>query len=635
MSESLAKEYEILFEYNTISSEIPSHISSNLNPRMKLRPYQNKALAFLRFHNQESKNSDQRHLLYHMATGSGKTLIMAGAILDLYKMGYRHFVFFVQSTNIIKKTKDNFLKQNHNKYLFNKTISIEGKNIQINEVSDFSYMNNTNDINILFTTIQGLHSNIKNPSENSMTLTSFEDQRVVLIADEAHHINVDTRETQRDKKNRISWESTVDKIFQANSENFLLEFTATAELEHPEIEKKYNDKLIYDYPLKKFREDKYSKEVKLFQADLEPFKRSLISVILSQYRRKVFEKNGLNIKPVILFKSKTIAESEGFYEEFCKKIQNIDSKMLKNVMQSDESLNKSDNIFKKIGNFFKKNNITLENLALEIKEDFKSNKCISVNSKDDSEEKQRIVNNLEDTNNQYRVVFAVDKLNEGWDVLNLFDIVRLYNTRDADHKTGRIGNTTMQEAQLIGRGARYCPFKIEEHHDTFKRKYDDDTEAELRICEELYYHAAHNPRYISELNKALTKTGIKPSKEAHKILKLKEEFKKTDFYRKGKIFTNKRIKNTREEVSDLSKDIRKKIYKKALSSGQTSSTIAFDNSDTNSSLIRTEKQFNLNDFDKHIIRKSLDKLPFLGLIILRNFFLNWSLLKSLLLLIII
>ena len=44
-------------------------------------------------------------------------------------------------------------------------------------------------------------------------------------------------------------------------------------------------------------------------------------------------------------------------------------------MQSDESLNKSDNILRKLV-IFLKNNITLENLALEIKEDFKSNKCI-------------------------------------------------------------------------------------------------------------------------------------------------------------------------------------------------------------------------------------------------------------------
>ena len=38
-------------------------------------------------------------------------------------------------------------------------------------------------------------------------------------------------------------------------------------------------------------------------------------------------------------------------------------------------------------------------------------------------------------------MFAVQKLNEGWDVLNLFDIVRLYETRDG--KGDKIGKTTL------------------------------------------------------------------------------------------------------------------------------------------------------------------------------------------------
>ena len=54
-----------------------------------------------------------------MATGSGKTLIMAGAILELYRLGYRNFIFFVNTDTIIRKTKENFLNPNSSKYLFN------------------------------------------------------------------------------------------------------------------------------------------------------------------------------------------------------------------------------------------------------------------------------------------------------------------------------------------------------------------------------------------------------------------------------------------------------------------------------------------------------------------------------------
>ena len=98
------------------------------------------------------------------------------------------------------------------------------------------------------------------------------------------------------------------------------------------------------------------------------------------------------------------------------------------------------------------------------------------------------------------------KLNEGWDVLNLFDIVRLYETRDG--KGDKIGKTTLSEAQLIGRGARYFPFKLEEGQDQYKRKYDDDVSNDLKILEELYYHTKEDNRYISELKKALVASGV-------------------------------------------------------------------------------------------------------------------------------
>ena len=61
----------------------------------------------------------------------------------------------------------------------------------------------------------------------------------------------------------------------------------------------------------------------------------------------------------------------------------------------------------------------------------------------------------------------MQKLNEGWDVLNLFDIVRCYTTRDA--KAGKPGKTTVAEAQLIGRGARYFPFVTDDYPDQYQR----------------------------------------------------------------------------------------------------------------------------------------------------------------------
>src|SRR5947207_3351074 len=121
---------------------------------------------------------------------------------------------------------------------------------------------------------------------------------------------------KRKTKKLFSGKMQSTEYLNASSRNVLLEFTATVDFNNPNILNKYAERLIYDYPLKQFRIDGYSKEVKVMQTDAKLFDRALQAVLLSQYRRKIFEKNQLLIKPVILFKSKTINESKIFEEEF-------------------------------------------------------------------------------------------------------------------------------------------------------------------------------------------------------------------------------------------------------------------------------------------------------------------------------
>ena len=84
---------------------------------------------------------------------------------------------------------------------------------------------------------------------------------------------------------------------------------------------------------------------------------------------------------------------------------------------------------------------------------FAKQNCLVIHSKvKDKDVKLQNLNSLEDERNKIRAIFAVDILNEGWDVLNLFDIVKL----DEAKKTAK---STVSEAQLIGRGARYFPFE--------------------------------------------------------------------------------------------------------------------------------------------------------------------------------
>ena len=104
-----------------------------------------------------------------MATGSDKTLMMAGLILYLYEKGYRNFLFFVNSTNIIDKTRDNFLNDTSIKYLFNKSFSLADKKFTLQKVDNFQTTDNDN-INICFETIQGLHSRLNTPARKQFNL---------------------------------------------------------------------------------------------------------------------------------------------------------------------------------------------------------------------------------------------------------------------------------------------------------------------------------------------------------------------------------------------------------------------------------------------------------------------------------
>ena len=68
------------------SVEVPNIIKDNINKNFELRPYQELAFEnFIMYFGNEKLRQRPTQVLFHMATGSGKTLIMAGLILYLYK----------------------------------------------------------------------------------------------------------------------------------------------------------------------------------------------------------------------------------------------------------------------------------------------------------------------------------------------------------------------------------------------------------------------------------------------------------------------------------------------------------------------------------------------------------------------
>lgn len=594
-------------------TELPKYFTTSLNPIMKLRPYQKECFQYFitYWQNEFDAKELKPHLLFHMATGSGKTLIMAGAMLFLYEQGYRNFLFFVDSTNILEKTKENFLNAASSKYLFGQTININGKQVEIKLVDNFQIVDE-NCINLCLNTIQGLHTSLNAPKENAVTYDDFAEHRVVLISDEAHHTNTATKKGKNtivdssptipgiEVESTEDWESTVMKIFYSNEANVLLEFTATEDFQDANIADKYENKVIFDYPLKKFREDGYSKEISVIQSDMSPIDRAIQCVLLSQYKRKLFSSIHQDIKPVIMLKSKTIAENKRFYDEFINTIKNLSVEDIERI-----GANAKEDIFDMFS-YIKEKGLELENLLLEIKEDFKEENLLLIDGNNISPDKQQKLNSLEAKDNEFRVVFAVDMLNEGWDVLNLFDIVRLYETRDGGR--GKIGKTTMQEAQLIGRGARYMPFTEPTGElPSGKRKYDDDTTNRLRMLETLHYHSVNNPRYIHELRTAMVQTGIVAEKVKTVNLKLKDSFKDTSLYKNGYVFVNE-VESfiLNKDVTSLGDNILSKNYKVHINSGRISTGLIFEDEVSRVATI-PYRNFKLKDFGYHVIRAAINR----------------------------
>ncbi|KAA8735439.1 DEAD/DEAH box helicase [Acinetobacter qingfengensis] len=530
-----------------------------------VRSYQFQALKqsiYFFQHDFEYKPSRPYHLMYNMATGSGKTMLMAALMLYLYQQGYRYFLFFVNSSTIMQKTQVNFLDPQNSKYLFKSPMLFNDHELLIKSVENFDEADSEH-INIKFTTLQQLHSDLNKSRENALTLEDFKDKKIVLIADEAHHLNSGTKSGEM----KGSWESTVLQLLQQHSDNILLEFTATLDADIHQIYQKYQHKVIYQYDLKQFCQAGYSKHIDTLASDFAERERILQALLLNLYREDIAAKHHINLKPVILFKAKrSIKESEQNKRNFHHIIEDLHVSHIEYIEK-----NATADIIQQIFSYFKGRNISFYEIVSRLKSNFKFEHCLSANNEIEAERNQILLNTLEDLDNPIRAIFAVQKLNEGWDVLNLFDIVRLYEDRDGI-KHGKIGKTTLSEAQLIGRGARYYPFELKNSEfSRDQRKFDQQPDHELRILEELYYHTVEDNRYISELRQALISIGLVEDqyKLIQRNLSLKESFKQSVLYQQGLIFLNdKQVLDTQQSCSFIQLGIRKRNFHVSLKSGR-------------------------------------------------------------------
>ena len=518
---------------------IPDYINANLTHI--LRHYQDEALRNYHYTQSQIKPSPQ-HVLFNMATGSGKTDLMAGLILYLYQeYNYQNFLFTVNTNSVLMKTKDNLVNQNSDKYLYQDKIEIDGKQISVVEVERFPRIQQDNTIYIKLASVQKVSDDLFVVKENTMGLADYERQPVVILADEAHHYSASTK-TEKESEN--TWESAINKILNARNEqeqkNLLLEFTATVDFDKEAIYNKYRDKVVYRYPLNQFMSDGYSKKVKRIETSASDEDKMLNVVLLSQFRKYFAYSEGVTstFKPIVLFKSPKVSVSLEANESFNRIIENLNTKDLLTFIRRQKLMdsNKS-SALSSAYDFYLEKELELGKIVQEIKRDFDARNVLNANDTSGNmleKGQYQALNTLENPNNLYRVVFAVAKLTEGWDVLNLYDIVRI------EKEAGTNKTATMAEAQLIGRGARYYPFEIEEQK-SYQRRFDNEASNKQLILETLHYHTMNEPQYLKQLVGSLKQMDL-PTGEDKKNppieIKIKSSFKKTEAYKKGKIYYN-------------------------------------------------------------------------------------------------
>ena len=560
--------------------EVPDYITDNLAKDKKLRPYQAEAIkTFIWLYDRD--RTAARHLLFNMATGTGKTLVMACCVLFLYTRGYRNFVFTVGRENIIRQAQKNLSDYNFSKYLFNRDgIRINGQRVNVNVINNPAD-GNDQDINFTFLIINTLYNRLREPHENQLSMDDFRDNKVVIIADEAHHLNVDTRSKKKSEAEEAeNWETVVNSAVHANTDNMLLEFTATVDLKNDNIRQKYQDKLIYRYSFLEFNKDGYSKSVQFLynqETQIEDQKRLLIvnAVALSEFRRLFAERTmKVDIKPIVLVKLVKIKESEKDREFFDKVISTLsvdDLHWLRDVavanrdphhyheyeivadmfswICSDRSgLMPTDKWNDKEG--------ALQNFVNQIKMSFVHDNTLIYNSQ--KKENPELLTQLDNPRNNIRVIFSVNALNEGWDVLSLYDIIHFDISENK--------KVSLQDIQLIGRGARYYPYKLprtyrrDRDHGMFaslnlnratevdKRKFDNDPNDTGRALETMVYHFVKTGMFMENLRRDLLGQGIINNGVETRTITLKPKFMASETYQKGVVLVNEEV--YRKKVSN-------------------------------------------------------------------------------------
>ena len=426
---------------------------------------------------------------FEMATGSGKTLLMAANVLYLFNKGIKDIFIIVKGKTIYDKTIREF-DINNKKCIFNKAMDykynlITGENYQnrssnYDENADFNlFVFNIEKFFEKSGQVRAKTMKVTKPWEESVwkdeqgctiSLVDFlKQKKIAIITDEAHHY-----------QNKTS--NDIIKLF---FPEIVIEYTATAQVTDT---KRKIQKRVYIYSVKQYIKDGYGKKIRAYGFDPihgsfevkdqinDTDKERLILGILTD----LVKKKALNeqLKSVLLLKCRSIKHSNELFKYISEEMALDDdfiSEAYERIIQDDEY-----NLITLI-----KEHVTIQDL-LDFVEGASDKSFVIHSENRNNKDILDKFDNIE-TNSQ-KIVVQVDVATEGWNIDNIYTILILTNNQ---------GNVKTYVKQLIGRGLRLYKGK---------RKLDDSTDLLKNEEEILHVVCAKGNnfgKFVEEIEKEL------------------------------------------------------------------------------------------------------------------------------------
>jgi len=130
---------------------------------------------------------------------------------------------------------------------------------------------------------------------------------------------------------------------------------------------------------------------------------------------------------------------------------------------------------------------------------------------------------------------------------------------------------SLQDIQLIGRGARYNPYELPRSYkrdseednmlslfatrnlefDKYKRKFDNDPYDKGRVLETFVYHFVKTGTFLESLQRDLLGEGIISEGVEKKTITMKQKFLESETYQKGFVLVNQTVKRTKTKGDEI------------------------------------------------------------------------------------